>query len=316
MIEDVKLIDFGNAFYDTFDDAVSFYDDFQLQSPLYRAPEIFFGVAGFDAAIDVWSLGAILAEFFLGAPLFVGETAEEILGAVVGVLGPLPKDYFRKGAYFDKHSRFADGKPDRHGDVVERLCNVMGTRDRTFVDFVARCLAPTPAKRMTPAQAASHPFLAPVCPVAFLSEPRFDRSSDGIPYVDADLPRDYDYRPMKPADARNADPTFVRSLDYERVALSRSGRVLIGATEAGAVASPLPRNDILTTKPTPMTTASSAPRSAGEILAELEKEERRLDEAEKNQEALKRKASALEQIPLPSPAKAANKIDDCDSDVR
>ena len=129
-IDAVKIIDFGNAFSDTFEETSSFYDDFQLQSPLYRAPEIFFGVAGFDAGIDVWSLGAILAEFFLGKPLFAGETPQEILGAIVSLLGPLPRDYFRKGRYYGELSRFTEGKPEKRGDVVERLCNVMGTRDR------------------------------------------------------------------------------------------------------------------------------------------------------------------------------------------
>ena len=336
-IDEVKIIDFGNAFFDTFHDVVTFYDDFELQSPLYRAPEVFFGVAGFDAAIDVWSLGAILAEFFLGKPIFEGETTEEILGAMISILGPLPKQYFRKGAFYEKYSGFTEGKPEPLGIVIERLCNVMGTRDRVFVDFIARCLIPVPSKRLTPTQASLHPFLAPVCPMAYFAEPhsinvdnQFGRTTnDGIPYVATDLPREYDLKPMKPVEALNTDPTFVRSLDEERVDMASKGKVIInrGKKLPDAEKETLAPNVSFTSQLCESLESTNddddisdeeeerdlnrsvlarhgpsalSGITASQIMAQLEREERRLDEAEKNQVSLKRKATDLHLRTTPS----------------
>ena len=45
----------------------------------YRAPEIMLGIP-YSTAIDIWSFGCILAELYLGYPIFPGEN-EEILKA-------------------------------------------------------------------------------------------------------------------------------------------------------------------------------------------------------------------------------------------
>ena len=51
----VKLIDFGNAF--DISNASLYYDDFNLQTLFYRAPEVLLGLPPLDYAIDMWSLG-------------------------------------------------------------------------------------------------------------------------------------------------------------------------------------------------------------------------------------------------------------------
>lgn len=48
-----------------------YYDEFELQTLLYRAPEAMFGVP-FGPEIDIWSLGCIVAELYIGKPLFLG----------------------------------------------------------------------------------------------------------------------------------------------------------------------------------------------------------------------------------------------------
>lgn len=44
-----------------------------LQSRYYRAPEIILGLP-FCEAIDMWSLGCVVAELFLGWPLYPGSS--------------------------------------------------------------------------------------------------------------------------------------------------------------------------------------------------------------------------------------------------
>ena len=63
---EVRLIDFGNAIRPS--EAVRYYDDFEIQSLGYRAPEVLAGVP-FGYAIDMFSLGVVLVEAALGRAL-------------------------------------------------------------------------------------------------------------------------------------------------------------------------------------------------------------------------------------------------------
>ena len=66
----VKVIDFGSASYvsKTVNPGSTY-----LQSRYYRAPEILLGLP-FSEVIDMWSLGCVTAELFLGWPLYPGSS--------------------------------------------------------------------------------------------------------------------------------------------------------------------------------------------------------------------------------------------------
>ena len=64
----VKVIDFGSASHVS--KAIC---NTYLQSRYYRAPEIILGLP-FCEAIDMWSLGCVVAELFLGWPLYPGSS--------------------------------------------------------------------------------------------------------------------------------------------------------------------------------------------------------------------------------------------------
>ncbi|CAA0813906.1 Protein kinase superfamily protein [Striga hermonthica] len=49
----------------------------------YRAPELFLGAHAYLPAVDMWSVGCIMAEFFLGKVLFRGESEIEQLQIIV-----------------------------------------------------------------------------------------------------------------------------------------------------------------------------------------------------------------------------------------
>lgn len=40
----------------------------------YRAPEILLGASNYTAAVDIWSLGCIITEMYLGHMIFQGNT--------------------------------------------------------------------------------------------------------------------------------------------------------------------------------------------------------------------------------------------------
>lgn len=79
----VKLCDFGSAkVLIPGKPNVSY-----ICSRYYRAPELIFGSRDYSCAIDVWSMGCVMAELYIGQPLFPGESGVDQLVEVIKVLG-------------------------------------------------------------------------------------------------------------------------------------------------------------------------------------------------------------------------------------
>ncbi|RYQ89788.1 hypothetical protein Ahy_B09g096250 isoform G [Arachis hypogaea] len=79
----VKLCDFGSAKVLVKGEPNISY----ICSRYYRAPELIFGATEYTTAIDVWSVGCVLAELLLGQPLFPGESGVDQLVEIIKVLG-------------------------------------------------------------------------------------------------------------------------------------------------------------------------------------------------------------------------------------
>merc|ERR550534_1195922 len=79
----VKLCDFGSA--KILQKGLS--NVAYICSRYYRAPELIFESAYYTCAIDVWSLGCVIAELFLGTPLFQGGSGVDQLVEIIKVLG-------------------------------------------------------------------------------------------------------------------------------------------------------------------------------------------------------------------------------------
>ena len=77
----VKVVDFGSATSVSASSHTSY-----LQSRYYRAPEVIMGLP-FDYAIDMWSLGCVAAELYLGWPLFPGSSEYDQVSLVHLVTG-------------------------------------------------------------------------------------------------------------------------------------------------------------------------------------------------------------------------------------
>lgn len=54
-------------------------------SRYYRAPELIFGATDYTTAIDMWSVGCVMAELLLGQPLFPGESGVDQLVEIIKV---------------------------------------------------------------------------------------------------------------------------------------------------------------------------------------------------------------------------------------
>lgn len=68
-----------------------------IQSRFYRSPEVILGMS-YNMAIDMWSLGCILAELYTGFPIFPGENEQEQLACIMEVLGVPEKDIIQRSS--------------------------------------------------------------------------------------------------------------------------------------------------------------------------------------------------------------------------
>eukprot|EP00980_Cylindrotheca_fusiformis_P028941 scaffold22680_cov107-Cylindrotheca_fusiformis.AAC.10 len=80
----IKVIDFGSSCRSN----KRMYS--YIQSRFYRSPEVMLGLP-YSTAIDIWSLGCILAEMHTGEPLFSGSDQFDQMQKIVKLLGMVPE---------------------------------------------------------------------------------------------------------------------------------------------------------------------------------------------------------------------------------
>nr|XP_031861636.1 uncharacterized protein CI109_002866 [Kwoniella shandongensis]KAA5528708.1 hypothetical protein CI109_002866 [Kwoniella shandongensis] len=155
----IKVIDFGSSCLET--EKVYTY----IQSRFYRSPEVILGM-NYAMAIDMWSVGCILAELYTGVPIFPGENEHEQLACIMEVLG-VPDRYVvekasRRKLFFDATGSprpFVNAKGRRRRPGTKTLAAVLKCDDELFVDFIAKCLTWDPDKRLKPQPALRHPWI-------------------------------------------------------------------------------------------------------------------------------------------------------------
>ncbi len=98
---EVKLIDFGSACQENH--VVYSY----VQSRFYRSPEVLLGLP-YGTKIDIWSLGCITGELFLGLPLFPGHDEQNMVQRMVDMLGMPPVWMLQSGK--QSHRFFQNGQ--------------------------------------------------------------------------------------------------------------------------------------------------------------------------------------------------------------
>lgn len=186
----VKVIDFGSASHVS--KAVC---NTYLQSRYYRAPEIILGLQ-FCEAIDMWSLGCVIAELFLGWPLYPGSSEYDQIRYISQTQG-LPAENMLNGAtkttrffYRDTDSSYPFWRlktPEEHEaetnikskearkyifNCLDDMAQVNVPTDleggellaektdrREFIDLLKRMLTMDQERRITPGEALNHPFV-------------------------------------------------------------------------------------------------------------------------------------------------------------
>ncbi|KAJ5498254.1 hypothetical protein N7453_007305 [Penicillium expansum] len=161
----IKVIDFGSAC----DERQTVYT--YIQSRFYRSPEVLLGLP-YSSAIDMWSLGCIVVELFLGLPLFPGSSeynqTQDEFGRKTYRLKSLEqysrehntkeqpsKKYFSASTLEEIIRSYPMPRKNMKQAEVDRELN----NRIAFIDFVRGLLSINPLERWSPQQAKLHPFI-------------------------------------------------------------------------------------------------------------------------------------------------------------
>uniref|UniRef100_A0A1B6KVA9 dual-specificity kinase n=2 Tax=Graphocephala atropunctata TaxID=36148 RepID=A0A1B6KVA9_9HEMI len=174
---DVRLIDFGSA---TFDHE---HHSTIVSTRHYRAPEVILEL-GWSHPCDVWSIGCIIFELYLGITLFQTHDNREHLAMMERILGTIPYRMARKSKtkYF-YHGKLDWDEKSSAGRYVRENCKplhryqtVDDDDHRQLFDMISRMLEYDPAERITLAEALRHPFYEKIQTVQRLGSSSTERS--------------------------------------------------------------------------------------------------------------------------------------------
>ncbi|XP_030317707.1 dual specificity protein kinase CLK1-like [Calypte anna] len=161
---DIKVADFGST--------VLVHEPccYPVTTRPYRAPEVILAL-GWSQPCDVWSIGCILLEYYLGFQVFEAHEDIEHLARMEQILGPLPKhmikktrrgDYFHRGQLaWDQHS-FVGRYISWHCKPLKAFMTCSSDEHCHLFDLIEKMLQYDPAKRITLEEALKHPFFCPL----------------------------------------------------------------------------------------------------------------------------------------------------------
>ncbi|RPD64429.1 kinase-like protein [Lentinus tigrinus ALCF2SS1-7] len=169
---ELKICDFGlsRGFNSAPDENPTLMTEY-VATRWYRAPEIMLVYKAYNTAIDVWSIGCIMAELIMGKPLFKGKDYVDQLNKILDVVGTPDNEVVTRIAS-PKAQAYLRSLPYKKRVPFEKL---IPTADPQAVDLLTKLLVFDPASRITVQQALEHPWLAayhdvsdePSCPEVF-----------------------------------------------------------------------------------------------------------------------------------------------------
>ena len=122
----------------------------------YRAPEILLGSTKYTKAVDMWSMGCILGEMYLGKPMFPGTSTLNQIQRVLEITGSPSKEDIASLQSPQAPAIIDSLKITRHKTLndIFPLLSVEG------LGLLKKLLQFNPNKRPTIEQALNHPYLA------------------------------------------------------------------------------------------------------------------------------------------------------------
>lgn len=120
----------------------------------YRAPEILLKFSRYDASVDIFALGCVMAELYRLEPLFDGANEIDHLNKIIGVLGTPPNIWIEGfrcahnlGIVFPKFAK-------------QNLAKFIPNASELAIDLINRMLNFIPENRISSDEVLNHQFCA------------------------------------------------------------------------------------------------------------------------------------------------------------
>ncbi|CAG9840479.1 unnamed protein product [Diabrotica balteata] len=147
----LKIADFGLA--RIYDHEKRRLYSHQVATRWYRAPELLYGSRTYNMAVDMWSVGCILAEMIMRKPLFPGETDIEQLAIVLGTLGTPNSETWPGLTQLPDYNKiaFTHTEPKEWSAILSEI-------DPATIKLISKILIYDQNKRMTAKEALRDKF--------------------------------------------------------------------------------------------------------------------------------------------------------------
>jgi len=169
---DIKVIDFGSATFDWEHHSTI------VSTRHYRAPEVILEL-GWSQPCDVWSVGCILFELYLGFTLFQTHDNKEHLAMMERILGSIPyrmAKQSKKTKYF-YHGRLDWDERSSAGRYVRDNCKPLRRYmmsdeldHQQLFELIEKMLEYDPKRRITLDETLRHPFFERLLPEQRISD--------------------------------------------------------------------------------------------------------------------------------------------------
>ncbi|XP_071750251.1 uncharacterized protein [Lepeophtheirus salmonis] len=162
---EVHLIDFGSATFDWE------HHSKVVSTRHYRAPEVILEL-GWSQPCDVWSIGCIMFELYLGFTLFQTHDNIEHLAMMEKILGPVPDKLIRRSKtkfyahgtlIWDENSAAGKYVKDNCRDLLKYKASDVDDHNLLF-DLIQKMLMYDPSERITLRESLLHPFFDKIPP--------------------------------------------------------------------------------------------------------------------------------------------------------
>ncbi len=147
--DQVKLADFGLARDINSEPPFTDY----VATRWYRSPEVILNSKVYSSPIDIFALGAIIAELYTGVPLFPGKEASDQMNKICEVLGTPNQSDWNEG--YDLANQIHFKFPQFRG---KKLKNVINRASDNAINLLEMMLCFNPSKRPSAVKCLQHPF--------------------------------------------------------------------------------------------------------------------------------------------------------------
>ncbi|KAG0050986.1 negative regulator of the PHO system [Gryganskiella cystojenkinii] len=146
---ELKLGDFGLA--RAFGIPVNTFSN-EVVTLWYRAPDVLLGSKTYSTSIDIWSAGCIMAEMYLGKPLFAGSNNQDELIKIFKVMGTPTEETWPGVTKYSEYRKDFPYYPPKPLSTVVPMIDTFG------MDLLMQMLNYQPNRRISAKDALNHVY--------------------------------------------------------------------------------------------------------------------------------------------------------------